>query len=368
MPRTLTVFFPVLVLLTCCQIKGNRENENEGGGRENTGSQAEKKEGGAHINCFVYHRFGNDRYPSTNISLERFKGHLQFLKEENYTVLTLGEALQRMGERREEMGKTAVLTVDDGYSSILSGAVPLLKKYGFSATIFINTDQIGNKNTLTWPEVKDLQKKGFEIGNHSHSHEHFLDHPRLEIKSAFRKDLEKAEAIFRDRLGQVPSLYAYPYGEYTQEMKEVLRDKGYEAAVAQRSGVIHAGGDRYALPRFPMTSHYGKIEKFREKAGMHPLGVIKEKPAEVLLSSDQPPRLEVTIDNPELSAEGIQCFVDGARNCETRILKRDPLKLEVQGTKAFSDRRTLYTLTAPSKDGKRWHWFSRLWVNPEKGE
>lgn len=84
------------------------------------------------ISCFVYHRFGDDRYPSTNITLPQFETHLKYLQETDYQTLTLSEALSLM-ERKNKFPKAAVLTIDDDFSSVYQNAPPLLKKYGFTA-------------------------------------------------------------------------------------------------------------------------------------------------------------------------------------------------------------------------------------------
>ncbi len=362
-------FWPILFLATClstsCQ-PGNDKNEQEATTAVASGRTKEANST-PRINCFAYHRFGNATYPSTNISLERFEGHLQFLKNNGYTVLPLGDALERM-EEGHQGEKLAALTIDDGYSSVLSGALPLLEEYGYKATIFICTDQVGKGNSLSWKALQDLQQKGHEIGHHSHSHEHFLDHPPEEIAEAFEEDLRQGEALFREQLGKVPDLYAYPYGEYTSSMQEVLREYDYRAAAAQRSGVIGPESDRFALPRFPMAAQYGRVEKFREKASMHPLGVTREDPADVILRDRKPPTLRITVEEPAINPNGLQCFVDGRQDCSLTVVKEDPLVLEVKATRDLTDRRTLYTITAPSRDGTVWHWYSHLWVRPGQPE
>lgn len=360
---------PLLFILICTCQSATEEKRADSDEGENAPLKAEQQKDKGIIRCFAYHRFGDDRYPSTNISLDRFEAHLNFLEENDYSVLTLGKAMDRMNSKEGLPGRTAVLTMDDGYKSVKTGALPLLEKYGFPATIFVCTEYVGGKNNLSWDELKELQKKGFEIGNHSHSHAHFLNEEGDERERRFQEDLEESEAQFKENMGMEPEVYAYPYGEYSSELEEILEEEGYDAGVAQNSGVIHSGSDRYSLPRFPMTSHYGKIEKFKEKARMHPLRVSKVSPKGPIVKGAKAPELMLELENDGLNPDAFQCFVDGSDACEMKIEKEgERIQLKAQSSKEITDRRTLYTITAPSKDGEQWHWYSHLWVRPDKGE
>ena len=89
---------------------------------------------------FAYHRFGNSKYPSINISLKNFEEHLSYLKKNNFNVLTFGKAVDYINNTEIKYSeKVACITVDDGYKTFKTNAMPLLKKYGFKATLFINS-------------------------------------------------------------------------------------------------------------------------------------------------------------------------------------------------------------------------------------
>ena len=126
-------------------------------------------------NVFVYHRFNDSRYPSTNITTEAFKDHLEALKVEHFTVLTLGEVVDRMRAGESLPQRCAVISVDDGYLSFLTDGWPLLKQYGYPATLFVSTDTVGGSDFMNWQDLLILQEEGVEIGNHSASHVYLLD-------------------------------------------------------------------------------------------------------------------------------------------------------------------------------------------------
>jgi len=321
------------------------------------------------VNCFTYHRFGEEKYPSTSIDTDLFEQHLQFLDDNDYTVLTFGEAVDKLKSSERIPEKTAVLTVDDGYRSFLTDAVPLLEKYDFPATVFLCTQYVGNPGYLSWDDIRTLQDEGYEFGNHSHSHDHFLNDSDERTKEEFIKDLSQAEQSFQRELGYKPELYCYPYGEYNPDMQKILKEKGYQAGTAQKSGVIYSGSELYALPRFPMNSKYGEINKFRSKARMKALPVLKVTPANPEIKNTNPPRLTLHIDPGKINADQIQCFVNGRKTCTvSRRQSNSQLVLTIQSEEKLQTRRTLYTITAPSASGNNWFWYSHLWVNTQYGE
>ncbi|MEF8888924.1 MAG: polysaccharide deacetylase family protein, partial [Desulfohalobiaceae bacterium] len=198
--------------------------------------QASGKDTTKSVPCFAYHRFGDNRYSSTNIPLDVFESQLQYLSENDYTVLTLGQALSRVRSGEGIADKSVVLTVDDGYASFLSGAMPLLREYDFTATLFVQTGNVGDPGYLGWDELRRLQSEGIEIGNHSSSHAHFLNMSKDRRLERFREDVRQAQQKIASELGEAPDLFSYPFGEYTSGMQEVIRDMGFAAATAQKSG------------------------------------------------------------------------------------------------------------------------------------
>lgn len=321
------------------------------------------------INCFVYHRFGDDRYPSTNISVEDFRKHLDYLKMNNYNVVTFGEAVDLLKSETPVPEKTVCLTVDDGYKSFYENALPLLKEFDFPATLFINTKHFGGGDFLSIEQLKEIKTAGIEIGNHSHSHEHFVNFSSEERQDTFRKDLKKSQQIFQEKLGFTPEVYAYPYGEYTADMQEILQEYGFKAAAAQKSGVISKYTDLFALPRFPMAAGFVKLESFISKAKMKSLPVkpvIQQNP---LVKNENPQPLELKLFEPDkINTAQFQCFIDGKKNGSLQFNAGDNTII-VQSNQPLCERRTLYTITAPgSHHSGEWYWYSFLWINTSLNE
>lgn len=313
------------------------------------------------IPAFVYHRFGDDRFPSTNIKLDQFKAHLEYLKENDYEVITLSEAISLL-DRKKRFEKTALLTIDDGYQSFYDNALPLLKAYGFRATLFVNTETVGSGDFMSWEEIKAAQAAGVEIGNHSHAHPHLIN----QSFSAFKSDLDQSEALFTEALGEAPKIFAYPYGEWNESIAEELENRGYIAALAQNSGVIYKGSPRFHLPRFPMSEAYADMDGFRSKIRMSPLAVTETQETTTgYKGSQEKPSIDVLFKEANLQLTQLQCFIQGA-DCRKsiRVMKADEVKLNIRPDKALNRRRTLFTVTVPDKNGN-WHWFSYLYIRKE---
>lgn len=315
------------------------------------------------IVCFVYHRFGDSRYPTTNVSLNDFGSHLSWLKTNGYRVVTLSQALESRANDSVHI-KTAVITVDDGYKSFFKNGLPLLKKFGFQATLFINTETVGSDDYMDWPELKNAASAGIEIGNHTHSHAYFLNEPEISRYRQLLREIEDSQQMIEQKIGYKPKVFAYPYGEFDPEMKMIVKALGFTAAAAQNSGVINSTTDLFELPRFPMSETYA--EKFEEKAQMHALPVIGKAPeSHVLTRNQNQPVLTLTVKNNSIQIDQLDCFVQGSE-CKLKIspLTDSTFQVTLQSVSSIADRRrTLYTITAPDDKGE-WYWYSHLWINP----
>lgn len=315
--------------------------------------------------CFVYHRFGDSRYPSTNIALDIFEAQLDYLVKNDYQVLTLSEAIAYL-QSSEPARKTVVITVDDGYESFFLKGLPLLKKYNLPATLFVNTETVGGTDYMDWEQLGEVTHERIEIGNHTHTHAYFLNEPEATRYTSFRKEIELSQSLLTKNLGIKSRVLSYPYGEFDAQMEKVVKQAGFAGAVAQNSGVINDATNRYQLPRFPMSESYAALDKFSEKATMHPINVVSTSPNNFALTGDAKPVLKLVINRSDLRWPNLQCFVQGG---DCRVTSSDnesanTVSITLQATKSISGRRrTLYTITVPDKNGN-WHWYSHLWINP----
>lgn len=347
------VHLVLLILIVLCSGKP-RATDNTSG----ASARSDKE-----VVCFIYHRFADSRYPSTNISLHDFEEHLDYLAKNNFQVLSFSAAVDYL-QSDEPVRKTAVITIDDGYKSFFKNGFPLLKKYDFPATLFINTKTVGGGDYMNWVELRAVASSNIEIGNHTHSHDFFLNEPASSRYKTFKEEIELSQSLISKNLDIIPQVFSYPYGEFDPEMKNIVKNAGFRAAAAQNSGVIHSDTDLFECPRFPMSEAYSTLGKFVEKASAHALRIVRRSPTDYLLPEHKQPLLTLTIDCTDLRVQQLQCFVQGGE-CQLRVIekKEKEITVTVQATKPISGRRrTLYTVTVPDSKGK-WYWYSHLWIN-----
>ena len=124
----------------------------------------------------MYHRFGDSRYPSTNIKKEQFTNHLNELLKPKYNVIHIKKALLAINGINPINDRSIVITIDDAYSSVYKYAWPLLKKHNLPFTLFVSTDVIDNKTPgyMTWEEIRTLRDHGVTIGSQTKSHHHMF--------------------------------------------------------------------------------------------------------------------------------------------------------------------------------------------------
>ncbi|NQY95444.1 MAG: polysaccharide deacetylase family protein, partial [Campylobacteraceae bacterium] len=215
----------------------------------------------------LYHHVSNTTPASTSVSVETFKKHLNYLNDNDFQVLPLSAILSALKDKNSLPNKSVAITFDDAYVSILDNALPLLKEKGYAFTVFVNTQSVNAayKNILTWDELKILQQNKGTIGNHTHSHAHMVRRLKNETKKEWEDrmslEINSAQKILKDKLDVSNKLFAYPYGEYNDEVKEILKNLGY-SGLAQQSGAIGLNYNNLEIPRFPMAANHSNMKRF----------------------------------------------------------------------------------------------------------
>ena len=205
----------------------------------------------------MYHRFEENKYPSTNIRIDDFEKHIKILQENNIRFINPKNFENEIKNNKKQ--RKILLTIDDGFSSFYQNAWPLLKKEKIPFILFVSTREVGAFNYMTWDQIREISKEDFvEIGNHSHTHEYLVD----ESKDLILDDIKKSISIFKDQLGKNSEFFSYPFGEYSLEFKKLIKSLGFKSAFGQHSGVIDETKDFYELPRFPINEKYGEIKRF----------------------------------------------------------------------------------------------------------
>ncbi len=309
-------------------------------------------------NVLMYHRFGESKYSSTNIKLDQFDAHLNELKTGGYTVLPLGKIVDALTSGTELPDRTVAITIDDGYKSVYTEAWPRLKAAGFPFTLFVSTSQLGGgtNDYMSWANLKEMLAGGnVYVGHHGAGHFHM---PALSLE-AVRADLLKANEAFQKNLGFVPGIFAYPYGEYGLDIKNLIEDMGFKAAFGQHSGVSYSSLDRYEFPRFTMNETYGNIGRLRLAANALPLRVRNVVPKDKILKRN-PPNFGFTLDEEYSNLNQLNCYASSGTVPINRVGVN---RIEVRLRKPYRPGRGRINCTLPGPD-QRFRWFGTLFYIP----
>lgn len=313
---------------------------------------------------FTYHRFGETKYPSTNIRIEQFEQHLNYLEKNNFNVWPLSKIVRYINDEITIPKKTVALTMDDAYLSIYEKAYPLLKKKKFPFTVFVNTSKIRNKSNtyLNWNQMREMSLNGAELSNHSLTHDVLIPRDNEEKKQwqkRIKKELEGAQIKLQKEIGidtnNNPKIISYPYGEYNLESAQYIESLGY-VGVTQTSGPIDSNTDLRFMPRFAMAEAFGDIDGFALKANTLPLPIASASTYEPILEGSYPPSLVLNLKHP---IKRMNCFTSNGQKINIKWISE--LEAEIKSDKKIRTPRDRYTCTAPAKD-KKWYWYSHLWI------
>ena len=306
----------------------------------------------------MYHRFDENKYPSTNIKIEDFRAHIELVKNSNFMFISHKEFESAIN--KNNLDNKILLTIDDGFSSFYKKAWPILKKEKIPFIIFINTETIGSKGYMGWPEIKEIANYDFvHIGNHSHSHDYLVDKTDQEIK----KDLETAKEIFKKKLNYETTFFAYPFGEYKNSYKKIVKDLGFLYAFGQHSGVMDKTKDKFELPRFPINEKYGTPERFKSLLKTIPFPYKKITPEEKYLSDrNNPPNVNISFFEDGPNIRNINCYSneeDKWRKSKLHFYKNNQLKIILDG-KFITERGRINC--SLREEGGYWRWLGIQFV------
>ena len=316
----------------------------------------------SHAVVIMYHRFGEGDHPSTNTTIEQFEAHLRELSTGGYTVLPLAEVASKVRSGEPLPERAVAITVDDAYTSVYEEAFPRLMEHGFPFTLFVATRAIGEVpgGYASWDQIREMQAAGVDIGSQTHSHPHLH---RIPIDAA-RREIEESNRIFLEELGLTPSLHAYPYGEYSPEVRDLVEEMGFEAAFGQHSGVMHTSQNPYEFPRFTFNENYGSADRLRLVLNALPLPISEMVPESGVLL-ENPPLVGFTIEEGVEPLGRLSCFASGMGTVKTITLGR---RIEIRFPGPFEGSRGRLNCTMPVEGGGqeagRWRWFGRQFVRP----
>jgi peptidoglycan/xylan/chitin deacetylase (PgdA/CDA1 family) len=206
----------------------------------------------ANAHVFIYHRFGDNRYPTTNTSIQELEKEFEFFKNNNYEVVPLQSILNKIKNKEAVPSNWVALTIDDAYKSFYDNALPLFKKYNYPFSLYVYVKATNEKYSdfMTWEQIKEASKYG-TIGLHGYEHNH-LTHLDDTI---IYEDTKKGIELFEKNLGYTPTSYAYAYGEYNDRVQKVLSQFNFEAILNQHTGSVNTQSNPLNISRVPLVGN-----------------------------------------------------------------------------------------------------------------
>jgi peptidoglycan/xylan/chitin deacetylase (PgdA/CDA1 family) len=195
-----------------------------------------------------YHRFGSGGGKMV-ISPSNFAAQLDWLARNDYRVIPLAQLAGYLAGQDALPRRAVVITIDDGYESAHRYALPLLRKYGFPATLFVYTDFVGAGDALSWPQLQELAASGLvDVQAHSKSHRNLIERGANEGDQQYRQNVDAEVRTPRELLERRLQVhvrhYAFPYGDANETVLEALARQHYQLAVTVNPG----GNPFYAQP------------------------------------------------------------------------------------------------------------------------
>ena len=302
------------------------------------------------ILSLMYHRFNENKYPSTNIQMDVFKQQIKIIKKLKYNFYDPRDLEKNFKATKTE--KKILITIDDAFFSFYEVAWPYLKKEAIPFILFVSTKTVGKNGYMTWDQIKELEKETtVYIGNHSHSHKYLVDLKNQE----FKNDIDTSSMLFNKNLGYNPIFFSYPFGEYSSSIREYI-SKNFKFSFGQHSGVIDNNKDRYELPRFPINEKYGDLKRFEFLVNLYPLQYKVLYPNEkYLTNNNNPPEFLVEFFDEQKNINNINCFSDEGNKWEKSNINFIGNSLKLNFREKFLFRRG--RVNCSLNDNGIWRWF-----------
>ena len=314
------------------------------------------------IISLMYHRFEENKYPSTNIKINNFKKQLEII--ENSGIEFVNPKNFEISLKENKKKRKILLTIDDAFLSFYENAWPILKEKKIPFILFVSTREVGSFNYMNWEQIKNISNEDFvEIGNHSHSHEYLIDKNNETIKN----DITTSINIFKKKLGRNSEFFSYPFGEYSLSFKNIIKSQGFKYAFGQHSGVIDETKDFYELPRFPINEKYGELKRFSSLTKTLPFKYKNITPKEkYLLNENNPPEVKIEFVEDIKNLKSLNCYSnEGDRWRQSKINFTNVNILEISIEEKFIGERGRINCSLRDPSGF-WRWLGIQFVVGEK--
>ena len=207
------------------------------------------------VPILIYHNIGDEK-GGFFVSPENFAKQMEYIKNKGYQVISLDELVKSTQEKNPFKKNKVVITFDDGYKDNFQYAYPVLKKFGFPATVFLISDFMGKtfsnkKEFLSWDEVILMSKNKISFGAHTKTH-FYLGVIKDDI--AVFEEIAGSKKAIEQKIGMPVDYFCYPSGGFNEKVKALVVQAGYKGACTTNRGFAQFNRDVYELKRIKVTN------------------------------------------------------------------------------------------------------------------
>ena len=230
-------------------------------------TNATVKDDGVRVSVLGYHDFSKTlKETEMRINTDKFRRQMQALKDQGISVVKMEDFQAWKRGEKSLPPRSVVITIDDGWLSVFTDAYPILKEFGYPFTLFLYTRYIdvGGKS-MSSDMIKEMQKNGATIGNHSHSHPFpgTVRKSKAKGKRAFdeflTQEMVTSKSILQEKFGETITTYCYPGGFHTPEMFDVGKANAYQLMFTVLPGKVKRSTDDFTLPRYVILGTHDHI-------------------------------------------------------------------------------------------------------------
>jgi peptidoglycan/xylan/chitin deacetylase (PgdA/CDA1 family) len=227
------------------------------------------------VPILFYHKISKPhpkaKIPDLYVTPYNFRRQMRYLKWRGYKTINLHELTEWLSCGKKLPKKPIILTFDDGYEDNYTYAFPILKEFGFTATIFLITKDIGGLSgwvdseetvkepLLSWDKIKEMSDYGIDFQPHTHTHPSL---PKLD-KEKIKEELVISKEIIEKELKKKAEFLCYPYGHFDSVVQQILKEVGYKCALTTKRGLVKQNDNPYALNRIGIKDKHGLLRFIR---------------------------------------------------------------------------------------------------------
>lgn len=196
----------------------------------------------------LYHNI--DGTGDFSVSLETLRSHFLFIRQQNIRVVSLKEMVSALETARPFKEPVIAITFDDGYPAMYTKLLPLLREFGYPATLFIYTDAVnGGKRLLNWEALREMDGDLIDVQCHGLSHRDLTKLSDAAGRKRLFEELYMSKRLIELNLGKKVDFFAFPYGRYSERLTELCRAAGYRKVFSTDYGNNILSADNFCLKR-----------------------------------------------------------------------------------------------------------------------